>query len=370
MSKHISKYWLPVVVVLVIVGAILVFIQRGSYFELPKGETVPLRSIGDDSITSGDNSSDIPVLSDDKISKTIPKPHVSVREMFVTDGVKHSIAIDEILSGGPQKDGIPSIDNPKFVSVKEIKNVDDFLNDDSIGLGVIRNGDIRFYPYQILVWHEIVNDIVGGEPLLVTYCPLCATGIVFDRIVNEKIIEFGVSGKLWRSNLLMYNRAIGESNESLWSQVLGEAVLGMLTGTRLTIIPSDTVRFGDWRREYPDTKVLSSDTGINRSYGLDPYGSYYTDEGVAFGATFDDTRLHPKAFVLGVEIDGMFKAYHMSALEVGITNDSFSEKEVTIEKSDIGEVKMFVGEDKIPLSYIGGFWFSWLAVHPQTSLYK
>ena len=176
----------------------------------------------------------------------------------------------------------------------------------------------------------------------------------------------------------MYNRADTLSDESLWSQVLGEAVLGVFTGTRLTIVLSDTVRYGDWKREYGGTKVLSKQTGAIRSYGQDPYGSYYTDDTVGFGATFDDTRLHPKAYVLGIEFKGMYKAYHIDALSTGVTNDSFSGQSITIEKSDIGEVRIFMctkscrGDDanKILLQHIGVFWFSWLAVHPETELYK
>lgn len=283
---------------------------------------------------------------------------------IVTDSVNHSIPLDEILSGGPPKDGIPSIDNPKFVSTTD---ADVFLEADSVGLGITYKDESRFYPYNILVWHEIVNDTFGGDPLLITYCPLCATGVVFDRRVNGTPEEFGVSGRLWQSNLLMYNRATNPNDESLWSQILGEAVLGEHTGDRLAIIPSDTVRYSDWKKAHPDTTVLSQETGANRDYGRDPYGNYYSDETVGFGATFNDDRLHPKAFVLGVEIDGQFKAYKKEALPKGTITDTFAGQEIQIETSDIGEVRMFIGNDELP--YIGGFWFSWLAVHPDTELF-
>jgi len=285
----------------------------------------------------------------------------SQREISVDDGVKHSIPLDEILSGGPSKDGIPSIDDPKFVSASGAN----FLKADDVGLGLSLNGEERFYPYQILVWHEIVNDRVGDTPVLVTYCPLCATGIVFKREVEGVEQEFGVSGRLWKSNLLMYNR--GEE-ESLWSQVLGEAVVGEHTGQKLEIVRASTVRWGDWKKEHKGTKVLSKDTGALRVYGQDPYGDYYTSESVSFGATFSDTRLHPKAFVLGVELDGVFKAYDKEALVEGETKDTIAGKEVLITKNAIGEVAMSVAGVELP--YAGGFWFSWLAVHPETELYK
>lgn len=287
------------------------------------------------------------------------------RKILITDGVKHSIPLDEILSGGPGKDGIPSIDNPKFISAKEAS----FLNDDDPGLGLTLNGESRFYPYRILVWHEIINDTITKEPILVTYCPLCATGIVFERKVDNKIEEFGVSGQLWQSNLLMYNRAQNKENESLWSQVLGEAVLGKHTGTKLSIIRSDVVRFGDWKKAHPDTKVLSQETGIGRDYGRDPYGNYYTSESVSFGATFNDTRLHPKALVYGIEIDGQYKAYHDEALKIANGNliDIFAGENIVITRSNSGELR-FTADGESLLS-IPSFWFSWLAVHPKTELY-
>jgi len=270
---------------------------------------------------------------------------------------------NEILSGGPGKDDIPSIDDPKFVSVSEAT----FLEDDDFGIGIVHKGGSRFYPFQILVWHEIVNDTLplnvskDGFPIAVTYCPLCRTGVTYERIMDGDAVEFGVSGKLWKSNLLMYNRS---KPESLWSQVLGRAVKGRHTGERLTIYPSDTVKFSEWVEAHPDTQVLSQDTGTARAYGTDPYEGYYTSTEVSFGATFDDERAHPKTYVLGVEYDGNFKAYVSDSIKVGETTDQFAGKSVTITKTQAGEVRMQL--DGEPLPFIGGFWFSWLAVHPET----
>ncbi|MBI2065706.1 MAG: DUF3179 domain-containing protein [Candidatus Zambryskibacteria bacterium] len=325
---------------IIILGVIgVIWYMQSRSFTLPSGETISTETTP----TSQSSSSS--------------------REILVTDGVKHSIPLDEILSGGPGKDGIPSIDNPKFVSTANAS----FLNDSDPGLGLSINGEVRFYPYRILVWHEIVNDTVAGKPVLVTYCPLCATGIVFERKVGGEVQEFGVSGRLWQSNLLMYNRAERETDESLWSQVLGEAVLGMHTGKKLPIIRSDVVRFGDWKSAHPDTKVLSQDTGAARDYGRDPYGDYYTSESVSFGATFSDTRLHPKALVHGIEIDGQYKAYSDNALFKTIT-DTFAGKNIAVTKTDSGEITFTANGEVI--SSIPGFWFSWLAVHPETELYK
>ena len=347
------------IIIVVVLGAI--FYLRGRQFPLPAGETTLLQEEGESDISDTDG---------ERVEEPSVLP-VSARKIFVTDGVRHSIPLDEILSGGPGKDGIPSIDNPKFISVSDAG----FLDDSDQGLGLTVGGESRFYPYRILVWHEIVNDTIAGKPVLVTYCPLCATGIVFERRVGGEVQEFGVSGMLWQSNLLMYNRpstALGTGagnteNESLWSQVLGEAVLGTHTGKKLPIVRSDVVRWGDWKRAHTATQVLSRDTGALRDYGRDPYGSYYTSDSVSFGASFSDTRLHPKALVHGIEIDGQYKAYHDDALSGQIT-DMFAGRKIVVTKETSGEITFTA--DGEPLPSIPGFWFSWLAVHPETELYQ
>jgi len=291
----------------------------------------------------------------------------SERAISVTDGEKHSVPLDEILAGGPPKDGIPSIDEPKFIKTSEANN---WLGDDSPGLGIEINGIARFYPYQILVWHEIVNDNIAGDPVLVTYCPLCGTGIAFEGRVRGIAQEFGVSGRLWQSNLLMYNRAKNESDESLWSQILGEAVVGVNTGEKLKIVPSVNSLYKDWKASHPNTVVLSKDTGALRRYGDDPYEGYYSNTEVGFGAEFDDDRLHPKDFVLGINVNGKFKAYLDSALPVGITTDEFAGETITVSKKSSGGVEFQISGQEAKLPHIGSFWFSWLAVHPNTLLYK
>jgi hypothetical protein len=334
---HIFKI---ILVVMVVALAAFIFFVSGGQFELPRGETTS--------------------LNEERESQT-----TSTRQVFITDGVRHSISLNEILSGGPGKDGIPAIDNPQFISTKE---ADKFLDETEIGLGFVHKGKARFYPYYILVYHELVNDTMEGDPILVSYCPLCLTGIVFERRVRGEIQEFGVSGKLWRSNLLMYNRTEDEDDESLWSQVLGEAVLGVNTGEKLAILPSDTVRYGDWKKAYANTKVLGPDPKRASYYGRDPYGGYYTSREVGFGATFNDTRAHPKTIILGIEFDGVFKAYSKDALLIGKTEDVFNERDIAITKNNLGEIRFLV--DGEPYPHVEGFWFSWLAVHPETELYQ
>ncbi|MGI0089373.1 MAG: DUF3179 domain-containing protein, partial [Nitrosopumilaceae archaeon] len=177
-------------------------------------------------------------------------------EIMITDGIKHIVPLDKIKSGGPPKDGIPSIDNPKFVSALEAN----FVSDDDLVIGLRLNGETKAYPLFIMVWHEIVNDKLGNTPIAVTYCPLCFTNQVFERKVNSIETEFGTSGKLYNSNLVMYDR----NTDSQWSQALGKAITGELTGYELKRIPFDVVRWSDWKSLYPASLVLTTDTGYAR----------------------------------------------------------------------------------------------------------
>ncbi len=412
------RFPLVLIVILLILGGFLVFRQlTRNQFDLPKGETVPLESL-----VSEDNQDEIVSLeggsNDDTESLTSFGPIKSNRQIFVTDRVKHNIPLNEIISGGPPKDGIPAIDNPKFISITEASG---FIRDEEPGLGLVIKGEARFYPYLILVWHEIVNDTIQGEPVLVTYCPLCATGIVFERKIptTGEVTTFGTSGKLWQSNLLMYNRTKKgeEDKESLWSQVLGEAVVGEFTGTRLRIVLSDTIRFGEWKKLHSDTRVLSRDTGTTRPYGSNPYGDYFTSGGTIFPVANQDGRLEAKDFVLGVEINNNFKAYESGAVaRAGVINDELGNIKLLVVKQpgtsfgiqEAGVVRIFErtldgktysfelkngilfdketnsqwnfegeavsgplkGSKFTQVPYIPGFWFSWVAVHPDTELFK
>jgi hypothetical protein len=186
-----------------------------------------------------------------------------------------------LLSGGPPKDGIPSLDNPQFVSAEETK----FL-DDEIVIGLEIFGDARAYPYGILNWHEVVNDEVGGVPVAVTLCPLCDTIPVFIREVNGEVTTFGVSGKLFQSCLVMYDRL----TDSLWSQPWGIAIAGDQTNQSLERVVAHKTTLGQWKEIHPDTLVLSDQTGFRRDYFRYPYGSYYTDDRLIFPARNQESR--------------------------------------------------------------------------------
>lgn len=293
----------------------------------------------------------------------------TTRKVFVTDNTRHTIPLNEIIGGGPPKDGIPSIDDPKFVSVK---NAESFLADAEPGIAVSHEEIDRFYPYQILVWHEIVNDAYNGKRVLVTYCPLCLSGIVFDPVVQGERVEFGVSGKLWENNLLMYDRM----TDSLWSQILGEAVLGEAVPAALPIIPSDITMFGNWKKVHPNGEVLSQDTGATRFYGTDPYGSYYTEPGTLFPSRGTaDTRLDQKDFILGIVINGSAKAYYPPTIKaVGQVEDVFEGVTIVAQyEEELDAVRLFRKNPDGSLERINpfpSFWFSWVAAHPKTALYK
>jgi hypothetical protein len=184
-----------------------------------------------------------------------------------TDFTRHSVDLDEIVSGGPPKDGIPSIDDPRFVPVTA---ADLPANEPVIGL--VLAGDARAYPLRILLWHEIVNDVVGGVPVAITFCPLCNTGIVFDRRLGDRVLEFGTTGKLRHSDLVMYDR----TTESWWQQFLGEAIVGELTGERLAMLPARLESFADFAARAPGGRVQVAPGGLARRYGQNPYAGYDT----------------------------------------------------------------------------------------------
>lgn len=196
-----------------------------------------------------------------------------------------NIELDQLADGGPPKDGIPSIDAPKFDAAHETP-----FSDDDLVLGLVVDGDARAYPYGILNWHEVVNDTVGGVPVAVTYCPLCDTGIVFER--GDR--TFGVSGKLYQSCLVMYAR----DTETLFAQVWGVGIVGPEVDQPLERLPVVRTTLGAWRQQHPDTRVLSVNTGHERDYFEYPYGSYDQNRQLIFSVREQERlELHPKALV-------------------------------------------------------------------------
>ena len=183
-----------------------------------------------------------------------------------TDFSRHAVALEEIQSGGPGKDGIPAIDHPRFVPAAQYRAVDP----QEPVIGLLVGGEARAYPLRVLVWHEIVNDEIGGIPVAVTYCPLCNTSIVFDRRVAGRVLDFGTTGKLRHSDLVMYDR----QTQSWWQQYGGEAIVGELVGQSLAVLPSRLESITSFRQRAPNGRVLVPSDPAARDYGANPYAGY------------------------------------------------------------------------------------------------
>lgn len=274
------------------------------------------------------------------------------------------VPLQMIQSGGPPRDGIPALTRPGFVSAGEAE----FLEPADRVLGVNLNGITRAYPIKILNYHEIVNDRFGEVTVIVTFCPLCGTGIVFEGSFEGVEQTFGVSGLLYNSDVLMYDH----QTESLWSQIAGQAIAGPRKGTRLERLPVRHTTWDDWRSRHPDTQVLSIETGYNRNYYRDPYRGYGSSSEVYFPVSHHDDRYSAKELVIGLEIDGQFKAYPFTELPKGSDNvfDHHAGHDVVVEydRDDLsGRVLDSQGRE-IP-TFVA-FWFAWVAFHPNTAVYE
>lgn len=328
------------------------------------------------------------------------------------------VDLDAIRSGGPAPDGIPPIDSPHFATVAEIE----FLDDCEPVLALELGGEWRAYPIQIMHWHEIVNDTVGDIPVTVSYCPLCNSAVAFDRRVGERIVDFGTSGSLYQSALVMYDR----QTESLWSHFSGEAIVGSLTGTSLERFPVATVSFADFRDAHPEASVLTRETGARRNYGANPYEQYDRADTQPFlfnGSVRDDLEI--KTRVIGIGAAGTSIAVVLDdAYARGVTVVDFDGRELVLlvlpgtasaldtgrvsEGADTGATGLFLAEvDGRALTFeraddgfvdnetgstwnifgeavagelatrqleavehVDTFWFSWQAFNPETTVQR
>jgi len=275
-----------------------------------------------------------------------------------------SIPLDEIKDGGPPKDGMPSIDNPRFIPASEAA-----IDGNDRVLGVMFNGIAKAYPISILNYHEIVNDRFADAPVVVTYCPLCGSGLAFDAVLGDLTLTFGVSGLLYNSDLLLYDR----QTSSLWSQMMSEAISGSLLGKKLKPQITKNTTWEEWKSTHPKTWVLSEDTGFSRDYNKNPYPGYAQSNLLLFKVSKMDGRYHPKEFVIGIEIDEMAKAYPLSELSKSDSNrirDRFEGKNLLINYRPESQQVTVVCEDTgKALPTIRSFWFAWYAFHPKTSVY-
>jgi hypothetical protein len=339
----------------------------------------------------------------------------------------HTVEYSELLSGGPPRDGIQSIDDPKFIDPDQASA---WLADNEPVIFLELNGDARAYPLQIITWHEIINDVVGGVPAVVTFCPLCNSALAFNSTVDGQVFEFGVSGLLRNSDLIMYDR----TTETLWQQFTGEGIIGDLAGTRLEFLPTSIISFSDFRTAHPEGQVLSRDTGLRGNYGNNPYAGYDTYQHVLSAggnlALFNgdvDVRLAAADRVVTVSLDdiGIDIAYPVTLLsEVGVINDSQGDQDLVVfftpgtasalgasvisQAEDVGATGVFdpnlngekltfqlegdkivdeqtgsswnivgqavegplAGQELEPIVHGDHFWFSWAAFKPDTIIYQ
>lgn len=342
----------------------------------------------------------------------------AITRNWKTDWTRHTIPYTEILSGGPPRDGIRSIDKPEFISNDLAAS---FLNYTEPVIAIDIDGDARAYPLQILTWHEIVNDKVGGIPIVVTFCPLCNSAIAFDRRIDANTYEFGTSGLLRFSDLIMYDR----ETESLWQQFTGEGIVGEKAGRSLKFLPASLISFAEFNAAYPQGKVLSRNTGVIRAYGNNPYKNYDTIGNTPFMFTGTlDTRLPAMARVVTLSLKTLDIAYPLSILtNQGIIHDVQGKQSLVLfhttgtnsalgaaqisEGADVGSTGVFYpiadgkqltfyknqdsildiqtkstwnilghatagplqGQSLPPVIHGDHFWFSWAAFKPHTILY-
>ena len=248
--------------------------------------------------------------------------------------VEWSIPISEVLDGGPGKDGIPALVNPDLSDVQNIN----YLQDNDLVIGFKQGDDVRAYPHAILDWHEIINDNIGDVSVAITYCPLTGTGIGWNRLLKGSETTFGVSGLLYNTNLIPYDRATGSN----WSQILNESVNGQLLGEVADLIMLFETDWKTWKALYPNSKVVTTNTGFSRTYGNSPYGDYNTNNDRFLFPVPKDSRLPSKERVLAIVDEGFAKVYQFDSFATNnIINDSFQ-----------GNNYMIVGNQNFMVSFL------------------
>ncbi len=281
----------------------------------------------------------------------------------VFDTTTASIDPQKIFSGGPPKDGIPALTDPRMVSVDKAS----FMKPADRVVGVSFDGETRAYPLKILQWHEIVNASVGDIHYAVVYCPLCDSITVFDREVEDEVLEFGVSGLLYQSNVLLYDRQKNDTDESLWSQMQGEAVAGTRTGQKLAQLPYQLVTWDEWTQRYAESQVLSVKTGHDRNYDGNIYQHYFDNESLMFPINHHNKLFNIKQPILGLTVNGESKAYPLALMKKGfVIEDQVGGEPVKLIKQGDQRVWVDAGPN---VSVTHSFWFAWSTFYPETKVY-
>ena len=274
---------------------------------------------------------------------------------------KKTVALGKLQQGCPARDCIPAIDDPNYVTADAAHHV----ADDDLVITLAYKGGYWAFPSKILDQHEIVNDIFAGDPLAITWCPLCGSAVGIDRTVAGKITTFGVSGLLYNSDLVLYDR----ETETLWDQIRAQSIVGPLTGERLTLVPVSMTKWSMWRARHPDTLVLSTDTGFRYDYAADMYADYRQSSRLFMPVDNEDDRLHAKTIVYGFDLEDVEVAYTASLLEEKVSySHKLAGKEATVTLDDDGTVTMQrSGKTHHPIRL---FWFAWYTFHPRTRLWR
>lgn len=274
------------------------------------------------------------------------------------------IPSQEIHHGGPTKDGIPALDTPSFVTASNAG----FLQDKDPVLGIMRKGISKAYPIKIMNWHEVVNDVFDDEHITVTFCPLCGTGMAFTAQQDGQTLHFGVSGLLYNNDVLLYDRA----TQSLWSQLLTQAISGPLKGEKLSPIVIEHTRWAHWRQTHPNTLVLSDNTGFSRDYQRNPYVDYDNSPTIYFPVSAQSEQFPAKERVLGLTLNGQYKAYPFSELSHGNEKiiDNFAGQKITVHFNKKAQSAKVFDNQGQALPSTTSFWFAWYAFHPETKIYQ
>ena len=276
------------------------------------------------------------------------------------------LPVNEIRHGGPPRDGIPALSDPKFVTADQAA----YLEPGDRVIGIVVDGESRAYPVPILNWHEIVNDEINGRRFAVTYCPLCGTAVAFDANIDGSPTDFGVSGLLYNSDVLLYDR----ETESLWSQIMNQAIAGERVGKKLTALPISHTTWRDWREKHPLGLVLSDDTGYHRDYRRDPYAGYERSRTIYFSVNNQaPDNYHPKEVVLGLGVDGSYKAYPFIELDKqgkSSFSDSVNGTRFNFEWDTDNRSVTVTDSSGQAVAGLQGFWFAWFAFHPDTEIFK
>ena len=337
------------------------------------------------------------------------------------EGFPEPVIDPDLIARVVPPDAIPAVDRPQFTTVEFA----DFLDPEEALVVVEVNGDARAYPVQILTWHEIVNDEIGGVPVSVTYCPLCNSALAFERQVGERLLDFGTSGELYQSALVMYDR----QTESMWAHFTGEGLVGHYAGAKLESVPAQTLSFAQVSERFPDALILTTETGASRAYGTNPYIGYDEESSDPFNTFFNgdvDPRLQPKARVVGVLIGDTATAVDLGqpdqavVVEVGDGDDavvvaqlpglaSALDRAAISAGQDVGQTGVFrpfdadgarltftidgeagtlsdaetdstwtlsglaidgplAGQRLESVPHLNTFWFAWASYHPETTI--